>query len=168
MCRCIEPSDVLEGIFCDSSISILRDIFEQANDKKNNDNLLPLKEELLGVLQTEMSRGMQAWDISPSGENHLICSGHLCFLINVYGIIVIFSSWLIWEGELTIAHSHWIENDHIVIFDKVYIVHQEKEEVICHYSNDTEAFVHFGVKEKIEETDSSNVPNDDIDLGDWL
>lgn len=161
-----DPSYILKGIFSDHSIELLRQIFQQANDKQNNETLLLLKNHLISVLKAEETViwGIVDWKLSPSGDNHIICTHTHCFFINIYGMMVLFENWLLGDGELFIMHCHWIEKDNLVVFHKYYIVHNKKQTVICHYSNDTDAFVYSGVIEKINRDESHYFWGSDDDM----
>jgi len=141
-----DPSNILKGDFSEHSNELLQRIFRRASDKQRKETLLSLKNNLMYILLDEEStrQSVLLWESSPSGDNHIIVSYHSCFFINIYGILVFYPSDYFLEGEMSIEHFHWIEEDNLVIFKKYYIVHNEEQEVIIHYSNDINAFVHFG------------------------
>ncbi len=148
-----DPSNILNHVFSNHSNELLHRIFLRANDKHRKETLLSIKNNLLYILHDEESMSLDPflWKSSPSGDNHIIFAKDLCFFINIYGIIALFQNWLFFEGEMSIEHIHWIEHDNLVVFEKYFIVHNERQEVICHYSNDANAFVHSGEIVKIGE-----------------
>lgn len=91
--------------------------------------------DLLRILQQEMSVGLISRDTSPSGNHHIIVTDNLCLFINVFGVTVLFENWLFFEGELRVTNFHWIENDNLVVFDIHYIVHDEWQKCVCHFSH---------------------------------
>ena len=139
----------LNGYFCDSSIHDLQLIFDEANNNiLNEDRIAYLNEHLLSILQQEMSRGLMLWKVSTTGQNHIIISSNICVLLNIHGGFVLFSSWLFFEGELAIKNLHWIEKDNLVVFDFYYIVHDEYQKCVCHFSNDNDRFIFLSSIEK--------------------
>jgi len=137
--------DVLKGHFQESTLNKLAEIFDKANHMESaNTSLRELNSDLLRVLQQEKCSDSYLcyWEISPSANQHIIATQSLCLLINVYGFHVLFENWLFYEGELSLEDFHWIEDDHLVVFNVHYIVHGELEKCICHF-NQTDFFVYF-------------------------
>ncbi len=133
----------LETHFQKASISALEEIFTKTQKVIAQEEKERLKLELVSILRQETSDRMTIWEVSPSGENHIVFIDHICFFINIYGAMPILSSWLFFEGELDIKNIHWMEDDRLVLFDVYYIVHGKVEKCICHYSNNSDAFCYF-------------------------
>ena len=127
--------DFLEGHFQESSILNLTEIFNKANTTKCENTIKELKLELLGVLQQEMSIGLNKWEISPSGNNYIVVTKSLCLLFNVWGVNVLFENGLFFEGELSVKNFQWFEEDNLIVFDVYYIVHNEWQKCICHFTS---------------------------------
>lgn len=142
--------DRFRGYFSENSIFALTEIFETAKGTRDKQIIKELELELLSVLQQEKSQritsksefGLNAWEISPKGNNHVIVSYDLCAFVNIYGISLILESVLFCEGEIEILNYHWIEDDNIVVFDVHYIVSNAWQKCICHFEN-TDFFVYF-------------------------
>ena len=82
---------------------------------------------------------------SPDGKNHIAVSEDSCFFVNIHGFMIFLSDcWLFFDGELDIRDIQWIEKDNLVLFDFFYIVHDERQKAVCHYSNDKDSFVFLG------------------------
>lgn len=126
----------LRGNLNDSTICRLERIFATANNTREESVRKKLQEELRSVFQQENPGDIFDWEISPSGNNHVIIAGSLCLFVNIWGIRVLFKNYLFLEGELWIKNFHWIERDNLVIFDLHYIVHDEVESCICHFAPD--------------------------------
>lgn len=162
-----DASAFLHRVFSDSSNMILEHIFEEANDRRHKPDLSLLQDELLSVLQAERSMFFIEWNTLPSGNARIVCAQQQCFLINIYGILPLFSNYLLLNGEMGVTHCRWMEGDSLVVFDIVRPVSAERQEVVCHYTNDEDAFVHFG---PIKKTEKEKPDEEDIDLeslGEW-
>lgn len=160
--------DFLQGYFQESSILDLAEIFDTANTTKCKDTIEKLKLDLLSVLQQEMSIGLYKWEVSPSGNNHIVVKANLCLLINIWGANVLFENWLFYEGELSIKYFQWIEEDNLVVFDIHYLVHNEWQKCICHFAN-SNFFTYFTAINKdtpIELPNDTSNENDIFDV-DW-
>ena len=149
----IEPFEE-EGIFTESSLCTLFEIFETSRKTQNKKIIKELESLLSSVLKQEDNMKIRTWE-SPNGNNYIIVSKNLCLFINVYGINILFDSWLFDEGELEILNFHWIECDNMVVFDVYYIVHDIRQKCICHFAND-DFFVYF-----TNETKFSNIASID-------
>lgn len=118
----------------------MRNIFDTANNIESENVLENLQFDLMNVLQREKSNGLYMWEISPSGKNHIAVVEDMCLLFNVFGVKVLFTDGLYFDGELRNTNFHWIEKDNLVLFDVHYIVRDTWEKCICHY-----AYNDFGV-----------------------
>lgn len=148
--------DILSEQFLQPSIRSLRSIFQRANRGALTDaEAASLGLELSAVLQDETRRGfsphcggIQSWNPSPSGKNHLIFAGDLCAVVTIHGVFPLLYSCLHQEGDLFLHQIRWIEVDHLVLFDLCYLLGSEKKTVVCHYSPNDSAFVHQSASER--------------------
>lgn len=148
----------LRGNLNDCTIYRLERIFETANNTREESVRKKLQEELRSVFQQENPVDVFDWEISPSGNNHVIITGPLCLFVSIWGIKVLFKNYLFPEGELWIENFHWIESDNLVIFDLYYIVHNEVQSCICHFAPD-DFFVYFtAAKKKFTESPNEYKP----------
>ena len=82
-----------------------------------------------------MHIGITEWEISPSGNNHIVITNSLCLLFNIWGVKILFENWLFFDGELKVKNVQWFEEDHLIVFDVHYIVHDEWQKCICHFAH---------------------------------
>lgn len=82
-----------------------------------------------------MSINFIKWEISPSGNNHIVVVDDLCLLFNIGGVRVLFKNVLFLDGELKVINFQWLEEDNLVVFDIHYIVHDEWQKCICHFAH---------------------------------
>lgn len=153
--------DCLENYFHENSIHTLQCVF----DKFNNPFLteaekIQLQSDFLSVIRNENNRGIKHAAVSPNGMNFIYClfeSGQY-ILMNMDGITVLFQNWMIFEGELDICNVQWIEKDSLVVFDLFYIVRSEIQKCICHFSNDSSAFIYFTDIRKVDRRHCEQAP----------
>lgn len=138
--------DMLCGTFQKESIRRLQYIFETLADPAiSAANTIRLKETFLSIVEQEQHQGNTPVANSPDGMNFIYClieSGQ-CILLNPKGVTPIFHDDLFCEGELFVKNVKWFEEDHLVTFDVWYIVRDLRQTCICHFTNDSNAFVYF-------------------------
>lgn len=131
---------ILRGFRRKDSIVNLVSVFNEANSGWLTTSEEDLGAELLAVLQHEMSAGaFVRWECH--GANHLIVTSYNCILINIYGVRVLLDSWLFFEGEILLRNIRWMDDDHLLLLEFFYPVHEEFERCVCHYSNNSNEFV---------------------------
>ena len=122
----------------------LKDIFEEANGSVlYTSQQKRLHQKLSALLETLKNRSLLFFSSSPSGENHVFSYRNIYALVNIYGIKVLYQSWLIDEGELGTYNIRWMEKDHLLVVDFYFIVHEEITTCVCHYTNDNDGFIYF-------------------------
>ena len=137
--------EFLNGDFSAESLTALQEIFTEANNKPlQEEKISELKTKLVKVTLDEVFRGLEALERSPSGDVFLIVTRRCnCILLNIYGVRFLFRDVLFDEGEVMLKNIQWIESDNLLVFDKHYIVHNESQKCICHFTNDDNAFTYF-------------------------
>lgn len=123
--------------FPDDVIWELERIFCEAQDAQTEADKERLKLQLLHLLRGEMAAGVRKLATSPDGNHHIVATDNMCMLVNLWGVEVLFNSWLFAEGELALRNFQWIERDNLVVFEKYYIVHDEYQKCICHFARDS-------------------------------
>ncbi len=120
---------------------------DQVFSESINSNLKSwFNNKLLAILQFEEYRKPRLYfemKHSPDGMNHIVVCDDLCFFVNIYGLALLKEDFIFMDGELGIENIQWIERDNLVLFDLYYIVHGDRQKVICHYSNDENSFVYL-------------------------
>ena len=136
----------LNNYFQRSSIYTLQSIFDRFHAPFVSEaEKIQLQYAFLSVIREEHKNGQKAISVSPNGMNFLFClfENYQYVLLNMDGISVLFENALIFEGELDVWNVQWIEKDNLVTFDLFYIVHSKIQKCICHFSNDSSAFIFF-------------------------
>ena len=151
--------EFLKNHFQDNSIRCLAEIFDKARKIESESQIEELQQKLRWVLQEDKSNGLSGiieWRTSPSGSNHVVATESLCLFINIYGVKVLFENPLFFEGELATTNYHWIEEDNLVVFDVLYIVHDKWEKCICHFAPDDFFAYLTPIQESYYRTQSAN------------
>lgn len=129
-------AEILRGYFQESSMVRLHKMMEAAKNAESEAAISALNGELVRVLEQEASQGMCNWFTSPSGNQHIVIKDCLCIWMNIHGGRVLFKDYLIEEGEMAVRCDKWFEEDHLVLLDIFYIVHDEWRKCICHYAQE--------------------------------
>lgn len=144
--------EYLFGCLEEDAVSRLGEIFETANQTRDEDKLRALQSELKWILRTGKKI---KWMSAPSGTVHIGVVDEYCLLVDVYGVKVLFTDYRFLDGEQDVLNFHWMEEDHLVVFDALYIVRNLVDKCICHYTQE-DFFVYLSPVRKLpfEQNDS--------------
>ena len=86
-------------------------------------------------------------------------------------VFLLFENRLLFDGELSIQNLEWFEEDNLVVFDLFYVVREERQKCICHYSH-SGFFTYFTpISQDCNTIDTIkevlNATSDDISEDDW-
>lgn len=145
------PLDLLEYSFLPDSIKTLRYLFDTLNDPGvNAANVVRLKQTYLSIVEQEQTRRNTPIANSPDGMNFIyrLMDPGCYLLLTPYGIIPLVKNFLISEGELGLDNIKWMEEDHLLTYDLFYIVHNQRQIGVCHYSHDGNAFAYLTTEKR--------------------
>lgn len=109
------------------------------------DCLEELKIELVSVISAieyeSYFNGMLFLTGAPDGTAYLCNIWTDIFLITLDNCYRLMSYTPISDGEMDIYNVKWIEEDHVLFFDAVYIVHDTASHHVCYYGNEEDFFI---------------------------
>lgn len=122
------------------------------------DELEELKAKLLSVIEHEKDFEMMFCTGAPDGTAYVCNSCENIFLVTLDNCYMLMSDGRIFDGELSIEIKKWIEEDHVLFFDAINIVHNKTEHYFCYYGSEENFFVGIiGEKKKRTFIDMSDI-----------